>query len=1238
MQPYNLDWKRDGTMELVDTILETMKYCECSGSNEGEDIPIEQLFVCDDQMYRLPGANIIRMGRLEFYAFLREDKFYVPVDSFFRIVGSKIKTMFDNIMKTKLLKYHSLTSYEIQLLVQKQNFSPSESSRHMIHLVDIQEISHLLLMTCPYNLIVKMLAFSIPCHRVLGSQVSCANCGQPKRNSNEDKMYVPLAQRGEHFNKIGVTIGTMKIDHAEFTAFELNGKIYLSFKEIARHKIMSLPALQKRMKKISSGPVIAPKGIEEYLFRISSVATNTLWIDTISLRCTVCMCRLVGRRGLVQQIAKGEFNYSPEYNILCEDTSKIEKVFEMCPKKLEIVECSRMVEMANTHLPFIIASSRRRNASKAACCKMGNVTYIGELDKDMEETVGDHVKETDVHVEEIGSNVGVACPQGTKEEATTYLDDSVTNIYNEMQTTDRPRMLKKYQHVKDVISNASDGKSESKTSKSSISSKRKSKGRTNPHEHLHSINEIEILQPNDYIVSDYELFCEKLDTGQIIKLDGSNKVVGLQSEHNQAASALECLNENDHKALTTEYDGHLYGISNSYIEDINTEEMEVGGEVIVNNRSLGDDVCNMIGKCEVSTTELSKKQLTGAGNENKQIISDVLNTRDTSMSPVKQKKRKLSRCTDNSIHVERKHIYNQYEQDMHEPTQSDSHTGDMTEHETSSSNNDSTEISENHSPCLKMNCDIPALETYSIAVDHRTKVTSPVTNSVRTGSQNIKRAANIVCNTHEAYNAMCSTWNPRLSLHICRTQNDGDDVHLAMKNDMAKTTVEACAIINDVDSSDGIGRLKTTIGAVKEAGHCKELNTRENKLCSDLKSEVPSENRFDSSNQNTTILKRNDKLQLNIKNVSGEKTILDSHINGKPDSSLVALMPCCKSKDEKGNELGYKKNVSKLMHMYASQAEEKGIILGCEKNVSNLIDIYESQACFVNNSSALMKDDQDTCDMSDEYEEACGTSNKACLNAVEQLQPTGMHEVYYECEMCGIIITELDCFNEHMNIHTKGQQYKQHIFLLNESRPNSQQSASPNQTETQQVTHAETVIDEELVISSEEINKAKQEVKAVEIAIETKENLNETDKNIKSQEMGIVDENDQVIIDVRLKHENTVSVNNTETLVANETYIESQHSTATMQVEVKTGDQDDYEELEMESHDRPDQCLEEMRKEMEINIKKYIVFLYMKKGRPPGFRVKKFKEGAEHIFPGRSFFINLLPYVLIYFNDSSSLN
>ncbi|XP_045190302.2 uncharacterized protein LOC123547343 [Mercenaria mercenaria] len=564
LQPLEHFQKRDGTMFLVNKVLEKncpsqvveIKYCDCPIS-EGMDVPVEQVFIRDGQMYQLPDANIVRIGKFEFYAFLKDGLFCIPVGNFIRVVGREVRSLFASVIDLKSLNLHSLTPDEVCLLEQKCKNYFDSSNKDLIDLVSIQKICLDLLNLRPDNITLKMLAFSIPCQRQFGSHVRCSKCGLPKRGQGKDKRYVPLAKTGNHTAKVAATVGTLKIGEDEFTSFELSSGTYVSFKDIVQNKIMSLSVLQERMKKINSKAIKAPKGIEEYFFMHSCLVDNTLWIDTVTLRCLVCMSpfgRMASKHA--GKIARGEYSYEPAYNLLCEDTSKLEKVFAINAKKLTVEEYNIEDRLCNTKLPFILAMTTKKRA-ESVNSKVDSTTGSVETNKETVKSVLEDNPEKHVQVEEAGSNADTTCP-GTYEDLRKEQVDSLQGDDNSEENLNcrmnlRPRKKKESPVVKDFLmifsSSADDDEHFESNSESDYSgSINKKQNKENKAKKQSGSDDKVVLKAGDYIISDYENFCKKLDAGLIVKRDNGDALVGLNSEDKQATAVLEeSLEEEQHE-------------------------------------------------------------------------------------------------------------------------------------------------------------------------------------------------------------------------------------------------------------------------------------------------------------------------------------------------------------------------------------------------------------------------------------------------------------------------------------------------------------------------------------------------------------------------------------------------------------------------------------------------------------------------------------------------------------------
>lgn len=491
-------------------------YCSCDDTQEGSDVPVEQIFVHEGQMYQLSHANIVRFGNLEFYAFLRDDSLHVPLGNFLRVVDKEVKSIFQSAVKFERLQLPCLTLDEMYLLEQKCGVYYDSTNMSLISLVTLQEICVLLLNIQPDSMTLKMLAFSKPCQRTLGTQLRCSVCGLSKKGKHLDKTYIPVNHTGDQNPKVEATVGALTIGGKDFTSFEFKGKVYMSLKNIFQQKLVKLKTLQLRLKKLNSKTIVAPMEIEEYFCMQGVDIDHTMWIDMVTLRCLICMGQL-SRPELVR-IAQGEFIYKPSYYLFCEDTSRTDTCFEVNSVNGELIR-NNYFKATGRSLPFILTKGRNSLAERIKDDGISGNENIDTVIDDSGLINGPRRKYTkSVQTGRIDKN---SCrPRKKKTSSDMY-------FFSENDKMDCNRENENDQEeCKDGVKKQCQFRKLSSGGMKMTSQDLESDGKA-------------VLKPGDYIVRNYEKFYEKMDAGYIVGKGNDNTLVHLQSEEKLAASALE---------------------------------------------------------------------------------------------------------------------------------------------------------------------------------------------------------------------------------------------------------------------------------------------------------------------------------------------------------------------------------------------------------------------------------------------------------------------------------------------------------------------------------------------------------------------------------------------------------------------------------------------------------------------------------------------------------------------------
>ena len=325
----------DCTLPNSFTMLPEWPICSCSMEVVKEEVPVEQVFIRDGQMYRLPDACVLCIGKCELYGFYKEGQWYISVTALFQMVGDEAMKHYEKaILRASQLDIMTTGDNELELLIQKGALNPDNTVRDLISVACLQEISRYVCETVDHP-VVRDFAYGDIYRKVLGNNVRCSNCGLTIKKDHTFEKYELIWKDGlvkedtTIDDKVPVTLGIVTASNEKFNAFQLNGNVYVSFKELVRHKLFSLPTLRRKLISLDISPMQAPSEVEAEFISNNIDMSRTLWLDLVTLRCLCCMGsgrnNIRGHDADVWQAFKmGKCNYKASSSLLADDTTKFE--------------------------------------------------------------------------------------------------------------------------------------------------------------------------------------------------------------------------------------------------------------------------------------------------------------------------------------------------------------------------------------------------------------------------------------------------------------------------------------------------------------------------------------------------------------------------------------------------------------------------------------------------------------------------------------------------------------------------------------------------------------------------------------------------------------------------------------------------------------------------------------------------------------------------------------------------
>ena len=300
-------------------------YCTCIITEEkrGEvcEIPVDQVFLRDGQMYFLPDAGLITLANIEFNAFLKNNQWYLSLQLLFYAVGPEVKKHLGKAIEglgAANLDLLTLDENHIELLSHKTGLT-NWVMREAISISCLQAICKSISQTVEDGAI-RNIAYGDVYRRLPGNSVLCSNCGLLiKKNPVQEKYEEVICSQSMSDNVVpsnvvpNVTIGMVSASNAKFCAFQMKDTTYINLAEVVRFKMFTWTAIQRKLNTLGKLPINAPAGVEERFDSGANLGKGQ-WIDLINLRCCCCMgngrCTIKGHSEEVWQALKlGQWTY-----------------------------------------------------------------------------------------------------------------------------------------------------------------------------------------------------------------------------------------------------------------------------------------------------------------------------------------------------------------------------------------------------------------------------------------------------------------------------------------------------------------------------------------------------------------------------------------------------------------------------------------------------------------------------------------------------------------------------------------------------------------------------------------------------------------------------------------------------------------------------------------------------------------------------------------------------------------
>lgn len=339
--------------------------CSCE-SQRNAGIPIELMVNQDEKMYFIPQAHVIIFGNVELYAFERSNLLCMPLDTIMQIIGRAASESLLNFINDSNIELLSLDSIEAMLLQQKCGFNRNNSCLDLISIEDFQNFCKKFTSLNISNSVIVEFALNSPRDKNLHSHVLCFDCGLLKpvramemKDNEISSNYLTVPEDTLEYDLTELSVGFVNIGNTKMEAFAMRDNVYVSFKEIISYNILQLFQIQKGMRELHVLPIRAPVEVNDFLTDGKSLNINTFWIDVETVHSLVIKCRKRRKQTnpcLITCLSKREYKYYSIAMISCRNLDLTVHSIVIDSKSLELVsiEQDTLYCVIQKDEPFVI--------------------------------------------------------------------------------------------------------------------------------------------------------------------------------------------------------------------------------------------------------------------------------------------------------------------------------------------------------------------------------------------------------------------------------------------------------------------------------------------------------------------------------------------------------------------------------------------------------------------------------------------------------------------------------------------------------------------------------------------------------------------------------------------------------------------------------------------------------------------------------------------------------------------